>query len=116
MYTVNTLTIAYLFNYLVQRLNFQVGIGWGLTYGHIATEDYNEYDNPLMDFEFTSSNTLVLGGNVGLRLIPNWRLSLYVDHFEVLDEVEMCDFYSDTCRKGTVPGLTQSGLRLSWTH
>ena len=106
-YTLNTLTVGYVFGYNADRLNIQATIGWGLMYGTLSSES--------SELEFKNYNAFNLGLSVGFRLSPVWRLVLYTDTLDSLGESNACDFYSDVCAEVTLPKTTQTGLRISLT-
>ena len=106
-YTLNTLTVGYVFGYNADRLNIQATLGWGLMYGSKSSES--------SESEFNNYNAFNLGLSVGFRLSPVWRLVLYTDTLNSLGESNACDFYSDECVDITLPKATQTGLRISLT-
>ena len=114
-FTLNTLTLAYLFNYSMSRLDLQVQIGWGLAFGNQSLADFSGNEATMTDMDFAEWNALNIGLAIGLRISSSLKFSLYSDRFDTLGETEMCDFFSDRCSQDKLPVVTQSGIRLSWT-
>ena len=114
-FTLNTLTLAYLFNYYMSRIDLQMQVGWGIAFGNQSLTDFSADESIMIDMDFGSWNALNIGLAVGFRISPNLKFSVYSDRFDTFGETEMCDFFSDQCSQEKLPIITQSGIRVSWT-
>ena len=114
-YTVNHLNLSYIFAYEAGWLNLSAHVGFGNSSGLYSIFDDRSSESRLLDLDFKDTLNLNHGFSLGIRLTPQWMLSLYTDRFSPTGDVELCDQLSTECIQGKLPEVSQTGLRLSFT-
>lgn len=114
-YTVNHINVGYIFAFEAGWLNASANLGFGYSSGLYSIFDSRSAEQRPLDLNFQDVLNLNVGASVGIRLTPDWMLSVFTDRFRAMGESELCDQLSADCLQGELPEVTQTGLRLSFT-
>jgi TolB-like protein len=105
------LTVGALGGFQLGRFIARAMLGVGTAVGNLDYQGSGDFQT----YDFESVSTLLTGAELGWRINDVFMVSLYQQRFTPGEDVEVCDFFSDTCSSVTLPSLNQVGARLSLT-